>query len=65
MNTTTKTRSERVHELEALLATPVGRMQLRDLKAKYESETNRSAVVGKSIIDYIVSREKDAGLVVG
>ncbi len=59
-----KTISEREKELNALLTTPAGRAQLRDLKTKYETEGKLSEV-GTSVISYILVREKEKRLIVG
>jgi hypothetical protein len=58
-----KTLSEREKELQALLATPLGRAQLRDLQSKYETEGGRLNPVGKSVISDILVREREKGLI--
>jgi hypothetical protein len=57
-----KTLGERSNELRGKLATTVGRAQLRDLQAKYEAQTGKPNVVGKSIIEFILASERAQGL---
>ena len=58
-----KTLRQREQELQALLPTPEGKLQLEALAARYAREGGGSLVEGTSLITYILVRERDLGLI--
>jgi hypothetical protein len=60
-----KTLHDRQKELQALLATQTGRAHLQALRYQLQAETGRVNPPGKSIITYILTREREKGLIVG
>jgi hypothetical protein len=56
-----KSLPQRQKELQELLATPAGRVELRDLEMRYAKESGRPT--GKSVITYILVYERDHGLI--
>jgi hypothetical protein len=63
--TTTKTLQEREKELQALLATPEGRAELRSLEARYQEAGGRTRPGKSSVITYILVHERQCGLIAG
>lgn len=61
----TKTLQQREKELQALLATPAGREELRELDRRYQAAGGRMRPANTSIITYILVHERAQGLVVG
>jgi hypothetical protein len=59
----TKSLSERQKELQALLATPSGQAQLRELEARYSAATGRLRPGRASLITYILVYERELGLI--
>ena len=58
-----KTLREREKELQVLLPTPAGKLQLEQLAAKYSAECGRQMVQGTSLITYILVYERDQGFI--
>jgi len=53
----------REKELQALLATPVGRDELQHLVARYSAAGGRVRPERRSIITYILVHERERGLI--
>jgi hypothetical protein len=61
----TTTLQQRQAELQALLATPLGREELRQLQARYQASGGRLKPPGTSLITYLLVHERERGLIVG
>jgi len=61
----TKTRQVRERELQALLSTPQGRVELERLASQYQDDGGRARPVRTSIITYILVHERQRGLIDG
>ncbi len=61
----TKTRHDRERELQALISTPQGRVELERLASRYQDDGGRARPEKTSIITYILVHERQHGLVVG
>ena len=59
----TKTLQQREKELQSLIATPEGRRELEELKARYQAGGGRLKPAGTSVITYILVHERDKGLI--
>lgn len=59
----TKTLRQRERELQALLTTPAGRAELRELGARCHAATGRLRPAGTSLITYILVHEREQGLI--
>ena len=60
-----KTLQQRQRELQALLATPQGRVQLEEMASGYAAAGGRVRLMGTSVITYILVHERQQGLIVG
>jgi hypothetical protein len=60
-----KSLAEREKELQALLATPGGQVQLRELEARYSTASGRLRAGRSSLITYILVYERERGLIAG
>lgn len=60
-----KTRQEREQELQLLLATPAGRIQLQQLEDRYVNESGRQRPPRTSVITYILVYERERGSIRG
>jgi hypothetical protein len=60
---TTKTLEQRQKELQALLATPAGREELRALESRYGAAGGRLRPARTSVITYILVHERERGLI--
>jgi hypothetical protein len=58
-----KTLAQREKELQALLATPAGGAELRELESQYHAESGRARATKASIITYILVHERQRGLI--
>ncbi len=56
---------QRQAELQALLATPAGREELKELEARYRAAGGRLRPAGTSVITYILVHERERGLIAG
>ncbi len=61
--TPTKTLRQREQELQALLTTPAGRAELRELVARCHAVTGRLRPARTSLITYILVHERAQGLI--
>ena len=57
-----KTLQEREKEMQALLATPTGREQLRQLESRCQSRSGRLRPANTSVITYILVHEREQDL---
>jgi len=60
-----KTLPEREKELQALLATPAGRQELRALAARYGAASGKLRPESASVVTYILVHERTHGLIAG
>jgi hypothetical protein len=60
-----KTLQQREKELQALLLTPEGQAQLRELEARYAAAGGRPRPAGTSLITYLLVHERGQGLLAG
>jgi hypothetical protein len=60
---TTKTLRQRQEELQALLATPAGREELRALESRYQAAGGRLRPPRTSVITYLLVHEREQGLI--
>ena len=60
-----KTLQQREKELQALLPTPAGQAQLRELEARYAAACGRPRPARTSLITYLLVCEREQGLLVG
>ena len=58
-----KTLQQREKELQALLNSPAGQEELRELDARYRAASGRLRPSKTSIITYILVNERDHGLI--
>jgi hypothetical protein len=58
-----KTLQQREKELQALLATPVGRKELQDLGSRYHAASGTLRPASASVITYILVHERGQGLI--
>ncbi len=58
-----KTLQEREKELQALLTTPPGREELRELSSRYHPASGRLRPAKTSVITYILVHERGQGLI--
>jgi hypothetical protein len=58
-----KALNQREKELQALLATPAGRIELQDLESRYRTVSGRLKPSSTSIITYILVHEREHGLI--
>jgi hypothetical protein len=58
-----KTLQHRERELQALLATPVGRDELQRLAARYYAAGGREKPEGASVVTYLLVHERVHGLI--
>jgi hypothetical protein len=58
-----KTLPDREKELQALIATPAGREELRELQSRYEAASGDLRPAHTSIITYILVHEREQGLI--
>jgi hypothetical protein len=63
--TVQKTLAQREKELQALLATPAGKEELRLLSFKYNAASGKLRPAGASVITYILVHEREQGLISG
>lgn len=63
--TSKKTLQIREKELQALLATPVGRKELQEIEARYQAAGGSVRPERTSIITYLLVHERSKGLIVG
>ncbi len=61
--TPTKSLQQREKELQPLLATPEGRVELQALDAQYQAASGRPRPAGASVITYILVHEREHGLI--
>jgi hypothetical protein len=61
----TKTRQDRERELQALISTPQGRVDLERLASQYQDDSGRARPVRTSVITYILVHERQLGLIAG
>jgi hypothetical protein len=54
---------QREKELQTLLATPEGKVQLEDLAARYAQESNKVRPVKTSLVTFILVHERRNGLI--
>ena len=54
---------QREKDLQTLLATPEGKVQLEDLAARYSQESNKVRPVKTSLVTYILVHERRNGLI--
>ncbi len=59
-----KTLQERQQELQTLLSTPAGREELQQLASHYHAISNVLRPAGKSVITFLLVREREMGLIV-
>ena len=57
-----KALQQREKELQALLLTPAGQAQLRELEARYGAADGRPRPARTSLITYLLVHERDRGL---
>ena len=57
-----KTLQQREKELQALLLTPAGQAQLRELEARYTAAGGRPRPARTSLITYLLVHERERGL---
>ncbi len=60
-----KTLQQREKELQALLLTPAGQAQLRELEARYAAAGGRPRPARTSLITYLLVYERGQGLLAG
>ena len=60
---TPMTMPEREKELQALLATPEGRAELRALAERYEAAGGRTLHASKSLVTYVLIHELHRGVI--
>jgi hypothetical protein len=60
-----KTLQQRQEELQALLATAAGRVELQALESRYRATSGRLRPANTSIITYLLVHEREKGLIVG
>jgi hypothetical protein len=60
-----KTLQEREKELQAFLATPLGRQELHALASHYSERSGRLRPAKTSVITYILVYERERGLIIG
>ena len=60
-----KTLRQREKELQALLATPAGREELRALRAKYQAADGQANSSSTSVITFILVHERVHGIIAG
>jgi len=58
-----KTIQQREKDLQSLLATPAGRIELKDLETRYRTESGKLKPGRTSIITYILVHERGHGLI--
>jgi hypothetical protein len=58
-----KTLQQRERELQALLATPAGKMELDELESRYRAASGRGRSPNTSIITYLIVHERGKGLI--
>jgi hypothetical protein len=58
-----KTLQQRQQELQALLATPEGREELRALESRYQATGGELRPPGTSVITYLLVHERNRGLI--
>jgi hypothetical protein len=58
-----KTLAEREKELQALLRTAEGKVQLEALATRYHASGGRPRLPGTSIVTYILVSERERGLI--
>jgi hypothetical protein len=58
-----KTLRQREEELQALLATPAGREELRALEARYAAAGGRLRPPKASLVTYLLVHERERGLI--
>ena len=63
--TVKKTLQQRERELQALLATPAGKITLQELAVRYSTDSNRIKTERRSVITYILVHERELGLIDG
>ena len=61
--TPTKSVPQREKELQALLATAAGRLQLDELASRYAAAGGRMRPEGTSVVTYILVHERQHGLI--
>ena len=61
----TRTLPQREKELQALLATPAGREEIRQLEARYQAASGRLRPANTSVITYLLVHERQQGLISG
>ena len=61
----TKTLQQRQEELQALLATPAGKLELESLEERYHGAGAKLRPPRTSVITYLIVHEREAGLIVG
>jgi hypothetical protein len=61
--TPAKNLQERERELQSLLATPAGRVELKELVSRYGAATGKLKPAGTSAITYILVHERERGLI--
>ena len=61
--TSNKSLADRERELQAMLATPAGRVQLQELESRYSAAGGRLRPARTSIITYLLVYEREQGLV--
>src|SRR5262245_24539230 len=59
-----KTLRQREAELQALLATPRGRVELDELVSRYAAASGRVRPEGTSVLTYLLVHERERGLIV-
>ena len=57
--------AQRQTELQALLATPEGKAELRDLESRYAQASGRPRQGKRSVITYILVYEREHGVIDG
>ncbi len=57
------TLQQRQQELQALLATPAGRGELQELASHYLAASGVLRLAGKSVISFLLVREREMGLI--
>ena len=57
-----KTLQQREKELQALLLTPAGQAQLRELESRYAAAGGRPRPARTSLITYLLVHERERGL---
>ena len=56
-----KTLPQREKELQTLLATPAGKVELQELESRYHNANGRHRPVKMSVITYILVHEREQG----